>query len=176
MILNVNEFINLTHFQVSDWESLVEYLNDDEVYNNTISIPRPYTQETAFNYLKMVESTWLETGIQSQFAIRLANNNLIGSIGVLNNYGAKSHKNEIGYWIASPFRGKGIMTAVVSYFTKYLMHDLGLKRIEASVMLHNIASEKVLLNAGFEYECLSRNFAFKDGKLLDAKKFVIISD
>ena len=45
----------------------------------------------------------------------------------------KSHRAEIGYWLAKPFWGQGIMTAVVRRACQYAFEEFGLVKIIAHV-------------------------------------------
>lgn len=55
----------------------------------------------------------------------------------------------LGYWIARSHTGAGIMTIAVGAAVETARDELGLHRIEAGTLLHNIASQRVLLRNGF---------------------------
>ncbi|HYI32037.1 MAG TPA: GNAT family protein [Glaciibacter sp.] len=56
----------------------------------------------------------------------------------------------LGYWVDSAYAGRGLATAAVNAIVETARDDLGLHRIEASTLLHNVGYQRVLLNAGFE--------------------------
>jgi [ribosomal protein S5]-alanine N-acetyltransferase len=58
----------------------------------------------------------------------------------------------LGYWIGSPFAGKGYMTSAVTIILRYAFDTLKLHRVEAAVMPENLASLRVLEKAGFRHE------------------------
>jgi ribosomal-protein-alanine N-acetyltransferase len=65
-------------------------------------------------------------------------------------------KAEIGYWLTSRVRGKGIATAATKLLTGYGFETIGFHRIEALVVESNIPSLKVLANAGYQQEGILR--------------------
>ncbi len=94
---------------------------------------------------------------------------LIGGIGAFMKTGLDGHLDEIGYWLAEPFRGQGIMTEVVRRYTQWLFDSRpALVRIEAGVFAHNPASAKVLEKAGFAREGYARQLHVKNGVYIDA--------
>ena len=66
-------------------------------------------------------------------------------------------KAEIGYWLTSGARGKGIATAATKLLTGYGFETIGFHRIEALVVESNKPSLKVLANAGYEQEGILRD-------------------
>ena len=55
----------------------------------------------------------------------------------------------LGYWVAQESAGHGLASAAVAAIVDGATFDLGLHRIEASTLLHNGASQRVLEKAGF---------------------------
>jgi len=58
----------------------------------------------------------------------------------------------IGYWVHSRFQGRGVATAAVALGVDLGMQEVGLHRIEATVMAENVASRRVLEKTGFRTE------------------------
>ncbi|TFC03386.1 GNAT family protein [Cryobacterium sp. MDB2-33-2] len=56
----------------------------------------------------------------------------------------------IGYWVDKDRAGQGLASAALRNVVKHCREDLGLHRIEAGTLLHNLGSQKVLRKAGFE--------------------------
>ena len=92
----------------------------------------------------------------------------MGSIGRVAQTGVAGHSDEIGYWLGTPFRGKGIMSAVALVFSNWLFETSPLVRLEARAFPHNPASIRVLEKAGFEKEGYARKKFIKDGGYLDS--------
>lgn len=56
----------------------------------------------------------------------------------------------VGYWLAQSAQGTGLMTAAVGTAIKVARDHLGLHRLEAATLVHNVASQRVLEKNGFE--------------------------
>ena len=161
--------IRLSAFERSDKPNLLLYMNDPVLYANTLRVPHPYTEADADTWLDLMEKEYALYGKTINWAIRSAEHGVIGGIGAFLNGGFDSHRDEIGYWLAEPFRGKGIMTAVVIQFCQYLYDSRpALVRIEAGVFAHNLASVRVLEKAGFEKEGFAKKLHVKKGEYLDS--------
>jgi ribosomal-protein-alanine N-acetyltransferase len=166
--------IVLSRVNKKDKSSLIKYLNDFDIYKNTSNIPHPYTSKDAVWWINHVKDKAKQTGRLSNFAIRDSNLNLIGGIGFHLKYGLKSHKDEIGYWLAKDFWNKGIMTKVVKKFCEIGFLENNLIRIEAVVFENNPASARVLEKNGFIKEGLLRKYLIKDNVPLNAYLYSLI--
>ena len=56
----------------------------------------------------------------------------------------------LGYWVDHRLEGSGVATGAVAVIVAHARDDLGLHRVEASTLLHNVASQRVLERNGFE--------------------------
>jgi RimJ/RimL family protein N-acetyltransferase len=97
----------------------------------------------------------------------------MGGAGFLDLEIGKSHKTELGYWLAKRFWGQGIMTRVIKKLVTLGFEEFGLKRITATIFAHNTASQRCLEKNHFVFEGQLKNYYFKDKKLVDAKLFAI---
>ena len=173
----VNEHISLTPFLESDKPNLIRYLNDPVIYKNTLRIPSPYTEADADAWITASQEKVAENGRSFNWTIRHATHGLIGGTGAFVRTGIDGHLDEIGYWLAEPFRGQGIMTEVTIQHCKWLFETRpALVRIEAKVHADNPASVRVLEKAGFEREGFARKFAVKDGAYIDVFLLAKIRD
>jgi RimJ/RimL family protein N-acetyltransferase len=73
----------------------------------------PYTDADFQAWLEVVATAAKQQGQPVNWAIRDEMEFLIGGCGFENLQIGKSHRAEIGYWLAKPHWGRGIMTAVV---------------------------------------------------------------
>jgi RimJ/RimL family protein N-acetyltransferase len=69
----------------------------------------------------------------------------------------EEEKAEIGYWLTTDVRGKGIATKATKLLTEYGFETIGFHRIEALVVESNKPSLKVLSNAGYKQEGVLRD-------------------
>jgi [ribosomal protein S5]-alanine N-acetyltransferase len=172
----VNEQIHLSEFQFTDQAACVELLTEKEIYDLTLRIPYPYTEADFQRWLNIVEKTKQEEGRPFHWAIRNEKNSLIGGCGFDGLQISKSHLAEIGYWLAKPYWGCGIMTAVVGRLCQVAFSEFGIVKIIAHVFSENAASAKVLEKCGFEQEGLLRKHYLKDGNHLDARLFALVKE
>jgi RimJ/RimL family protein N-acetyltransferase len=98
----------------------------------------PYTETAADEWLALVARTTPQQGRPVQWAIRNTEA-LIGGCSFDGFQVGKSHRGEVGYWLAKPFWGRGIMTAVVRRVCRYAFEEFGLVKITAHVFPHNPA-------------------------------------
>ena len=77
------------------------------------------------------------------------------------------HTAEMGYWLAEPFWGKGIMTQAVKCMTAYAIRELKMLGIYAEPYTTYPASVSVLKKAGFVCEGILHSNVLKNGKVLD---------
>ena len=146
-----------------DIDALVKYANNRKVWLNLRdAFPHPYTAASAQAFLEMV-------GRQSPttyFALA-AREEAIGSIGISLNRDVHRLTAEMGYWLAEPYWGQGIMTETVARFSDYAFDHFGLVRIYAEPYANNPGSCRVLEKAGYALEGRLRSSAIKDGRMLD---------
>ena len=172
--LTVNSSIHLSEIQPSDKDAYVEHLNDKDIYDRTLRIPYPYTGSDAEEWLAMVAKSTTEHGQPVNWAIRNEQDCLIGGVGFDGLALGKSHRAEIGYWLAKSYWGQGIMTAVVKRACEFAFSEWGLAKITAHVFSFNTASARVLEKCGFEPEGSLRRHILKDGQHLDARLFGLL--
>ncbi|MGZ4638821.1 MAG: GNAT family N-acetyltransferase [Actinomycetes bacterium] len=55
----------------------------------------------------------------------------------------------LGYWLGAAYTGRGLAAAAVSGIVRVAFEELGLHRIQAGTMLHNVRSQRVLERNGF---------------------------
>lgn len=165
----LREHLTLRPFVPDDKPNLIRYLNDPTIYRNTQKIPSPYTEADADWWIHHVREIHEQQGIHANLAISHDEHGVIGGIGCFLHTGIAGHCDEIGYWLAEPFRGQGIATEAVQVFCNWLFDNRpSLVRIEAKVYTHNPASARVLEKAGFQREGLARKLVIKDGAYIDA--------
>jgi RimJ/RimL family protein N-acetyltransferase len=166
-----NEFC-IRSYEFSDLDAIVKYANNYNVSRLLRDqFPHPYTRFDAEAWL--MESCNQE--IETNFAI--ANHTeLIGGIGIVRQTDVNRFSAEIGYWIAEPFWGKGIVTNALKIFTDYVFRNFEINRIFANVFEGNTASERVLLKAGYKKEAMLRKAVCKEKKFLDEYIYAILKE
>lgn len=82
----------------------------------------------------------------------------------------------VGYSMDQAHNGKGYTTEAVKLVVKYAFEELGLHRIEAGVMPHNLGSMRVLLKAGFHKEGIARENVKVNGQWQDHQTLAIVNN
>jgi RimJ/RimL family protein N-acetyltransferase len=160
--------IPTTFGDIRPWSSLdagalAKYANNRKIWLNlTDGFPHPYTIENAHDFLGMVAAQ----NPTSFFAIA-TDGEAIGGIGVSLHQDVYRLTAEMGYWLAEPYWGRGIMTEAVAAFAGFAFAAFGLLRIYARPYARNVASCRVLEKAGFVCEGCLRSSVIKDGVILD---------
>ena len=174
MSIVVNEQLHLSEFCAADKPALIAHLNERAIYDRTLRIPYPYTEASADEWLKIAAQTTRQQGRPVCWAVRQADEFLIGGVGFEGFQAGKSHRAEIGYWLAKPYWGRGIMTAVVRAVCAHGFQELDLRKITAHVFAGNDASARVLTKCGFVQEGFLREHYDKADRLIDALLFGLL--
>lgn len=99
---------------------------------------------------------------------------IIGDCGFHTWY-VKHNRAEIGYAIKiESHRNQGIMSSVMPVMLQYGFDNMKLHRVEALVGKDNIASQKLLLNNGFEKEGILREHYLVNGNYEDSVIYGLI--
>lgn len=173
MRLALDDHFEITDIAASDRETYVEYLNDPQIYAQTLSIPRPYTAADADAWIVRCAEKTSRMGVSSNWAIRDEAGRLAGGIGFLD-YEPGAFRAELGYWLARPYWNRGIVTRAVRAAAAHGFDDLGLLRITANVFSFNDASARVLEKNGFQLEGVLRGHYRKDGRIFDGKLYGLL--
>ena len=160
--------VTLRDFRMRDVGRLVDILNQPSVtqYLST-KIPNPYTKEDAM--------WWVQEGSTQGF-IRAVEyeGELVGCIGVNPGNFEYERSGEVGYWLCSSHWRKGIMREALRQIITLTFSNTNIERIFACVFSSNFASQKLLLNAGFEQEAILQHAIFKNGRFYDSHIFAIL--
>lgn len=162
----------LRDWQAADAPALARYANNPKIWANLRdAFPHPYLPEDARAFITRVNAARPVT----VFAIA-SRVEAIGSIGLVPGQDVHRFTAELGYWLAEPFWGRGIMTRAVRALADYAFAEMKLHRIYAEPYAGNPASSRVLVKAGFRLEGVMRANAFKQGKVLDQALYALVNE
>jgi ribosomal-protein-alanine N-acetyltransferase len=160
--------IRFGEYMIRDWREedapgITKYANNREISKNLRDgFPYPYTLSDAEEFLFKVRQqdprTFFALATEAQ---------VIGGIGLGPGEDVHRFTAEMGFWLAEPFWGKGIMTEAVKRFTELAWERYQLQRIYAEPYTTNPASARVLEKAGYSLEGTMRANVFKGGRVLD---------
>lgn len=153
----------LRPWTMNDLDSLVKHAGNYRIAKfMTDQFPHPYTAENGKAFLEFVAK---DTPLHI-FAISIENE-AAGGIGLHPQTDIHCKNAELGYWLAEPFWGKGIVTKAVFQMVDYGFKTFDIDRIFARPFGTNPASQKVLEKAGFTLEARLEKTLFKNGEYLD---------
>jgi len=75
---------------------------------------------------------------------------IVGRITLNNIVRGPFQSASVGYWVIAKANGRGLASAAVADIKRISFGELGLHRLEAGTLKHNIRSQKVLERNGFE--------------------------
>ncbi|MET0807319.1 MAG: GNAT family N-acetyltransferase [Pseudoxanthomonas sp.] len=157
----------LRPWRQEDLDSLVRHADDPQVSRGVSDrFPSPYTREDGEEFLsgRVLDLSGPVLAIE-------IDGQACGGIGARPGQGERAHAAEFGYWLGRTHWGKGTMTGAVSVFTPWVMRELQLYRLYATVLGFNIGSAQVLRRNGFLEEGVQRAAVFKRGVLHDLRVF-----
>ena len=168
--------IVLRALKKSDAKSIQEKLNDKEVSRYTRIIPYPYTLRHAQDFIKIVQQRPGSSREEYSFGIEIKETRKIIGIISLTHIDYQNRNAEVGYWLGKKYWGKGLAKETLFGILSFGFDNLELFRIYANVMHPNIASMKLLENAGFKFEGRMRKSVLKDGEWLDELRYSILEE
>jgi ribosomal-protein-serine acetyltransferase len=84
---------------------------------------------------------------------------------------------DIGYWLAPPFRRRGLMTEAVRHWLSYLFADLGLRKVGIRCAGGNAASAAIPRRIGIPQEgCLRQHRAYAGIGIQDELLFGVLTE
>lgn len=166
--------VNLRPLCSSDIDALCEHARDREISRFTF-IPHPYRPDHARRFLEYCriqarKEIGMHLGIEERSTGRI--------IGVVGIEGIDRHnrKAEIGYWLGKKYWRQGIASEAVSLVLKYLFGTLRMKRVYAHVFPGNVASERMLLRLGFQFEGMERASRLRRGRWMDCFLYAMLRE
>jgi len=166
----ITENLILRETKLADAPAIFQIFADDEVTKYHDLETATNLEQVQFLIERRAERFKNQQGIRWGIA-RKEDNVIIGSCG----YGIKnSFQASIGYELAREYWRKGFMTEALKAIIQWGFYQLDLNRIEAFVMLENIASIKLLENLDFVEEGFLREYGFWKGQFHDLKIFSLL--
>lgn len=137
------------------------------------AISSDYSMAHALDYVQRTDTS-VRTQRELPFVIEYGNGDdrtFAGTIS-FHSLSVKNSVGELGYWMTSSMRGKGIATTAARILTDYGFATIGFKRIEALVDIENMPSVALLETAGYQREGILKNKITRDdGRQVDMYLF-----
>lgn len=152
--------------EISD---LVHYANNWNIAKNlTDKFPFPYTEEHGKTFIEFAS----KGNPIHIFAIEIEGR-AAGGIGIHPQDDIHRKNAELGYWLAEPYWGKGIMSIAINNVVDFAFETYNINRVFARPFGTNIASQKVLEKNKFVLEGKFEKVLIKDGILIDELIYAI---
>jgi ribosomal-protein-alanine N-acetyltransferase len=157
-------------WKVADAEPLARHADNHKIWLNLRdAFPHPYTRQHARDFIKSTRNRAPDT----MFAIAVGDE-AVGGVGFVLHHDVERVSAEIGYWLAEPFWGRGIVTEALRAVTEYAVATHALTRIYAVPFAANAASCRVLEKAGYVLEARLQRSAIKNGVVTDQFQYAFI--
>jgi ribosomal-protein-alanine N-acetyltransferase len=159
----------LRPWSLNDLDNLVKFANNPAIAKNmTDQFAQPYTIQNGKAFIafatKESPANILAIDIGGQAS---------GGIGIHPQTDIHCKNAELGYWLAEPFWGQGIMTKAIGQMVDYGFRHWNINRIYARPFGTNLASQKALEKAGFLLEGRFEKSLFKNGDYVDELIYAI---
>jgi len=156
-------------WRIEDAKNLAEALNNKKILDSLRDgLPFPYTEEDAKAYITAMLNA--DKNTTYAFAITV-HDKAVGSIGVFRKDNIHCKTAEMGYYVAEPYWGRGLVTGAVNQICRFVFENTDIIRIFAEPFAYNTASCRVLEKAGFTCEGTLRKNAVKNGVVIDMKMY-----
>lgn len=158
----------LRPWSMDDLPSLVRYANNFEIAKNMMDgFPYPYSEQSGIDFIEMTQKS------KSLFQCIEINGEAAGSSGIHLRTDVYKKNAEIGYWLAEPYWGKGIISRVIPMMVDEGFEMFDIERIYAGVFGRNKASQHVLEKNGFVLEGQFEKTIFKNGQFEDEMVYAV---
>lgn len=159
----------LRPWKKDDIRSLVKFANNWNISKNmTDKFPFPYSEENAKTF---IEYATKDNPVHI-FAIEI-DGNAAGGIGIHLQDDIHRKNAELGYWLAEPYWGRGIISCAIKQIVDFGFKTYDITRIFARPFGTNIASQKVLEKNNFILEGKFEKVLIKNGELEDELIYAI---
>jgi RimJ/RimL family protein N-acetyltransferase len=158
----------LRPWSMDDLPSLVKYAANFDIAKNMMdSFPHPYSEKSGIDFIEMTQRT------KNLILCIEIDGEAAGSTGIHLRSDIYRKNAEIGYWLAEPFWGKGIISRVIPMIVDKGFDTFDIERIFANVFARNKASQRVLEKSGFVLEGQFEKTIFKNGQFEDEMVYAV---
>lgn len=156
----------LRSWQAGDAPSIANYANNPKIAANLRDFfPSPYILKDAEEYVASCLNADESAGFQRVIEV---DGEAAGNLSVSCGQDVYRKSAELGYWLAEPFWGNGIMTEAIRQVCEEAFRRYDIVRIYAEPFAWNKGSRRALEKAGFTLEGVLRNSVIKNGTVGDS--------
>ena len=117
--------------------------------------------------LKFIEDSKHQLDMQEALALGIFYNGaIVGGVGMYK-WEHDVKKARVGYWVATPYEGKGIVTRTLQHFFQFMFVKIGLNKVEIHFSAANKRSAAVAARMGCRVEGIIRQSVQRNGLIED---------
>lgn len=164
------EQIYLRPITAEDTEMVVRWRNQPGVVGNFI-YRKPVSCEEHRDWL----ANKVFKGLVHQFVVCMNEGDIpLGSV-YLQSFAKEHRRAESGIYLDEQACGKGVGTEAVKLLVRYAFEALGMHKLTARVLAHNMASRRLHEKAGYVQEAYLKEELFLDGQYEDLILFGVLN-
>jgi putative acetyltransferase len=154
--------------ELDDWRDIANLMALPKIRHGTLRLPFASPEQTR---------KWIETTSEDHTSIvAVLDGRLVGSAGVVQFKGRRSHVGSIHLCVHDEYQGRGIGSALLAALIDAADNWLNLRRLELTVFVDNEAAMRLYKKFGFEIEGTRRCDAFRDGAFADSYAMARVRD
>lgn len=161
----------LRPFRPEDARAVQHLAGAREIADTTLHIPHPYKDGMAEEWIGTHAGAW-ERNEMATFAVTTSADGLVGAVSL--RLRPEHARAELGYWIGTPFWGRGYATEAAGALVRFGFETLDLNRIHATHLTRNPASGEVMRKIGMRHEGTLRQHVRKWNQLEDLALYAIL--
>lgn len=164
----------LRSLMLEDAKRIEELASDYEIAKTTLTIPHPYPQGSAVNFINSVLEAEKNKKLVIFAIINKENNQLIGVINL--NIAEAYKRGELAYWIGKPYWGNGYGTEAAKALMNYGFNKLNLNKVFAQSFTANPGSWRIMEKIGLKYEGTLRQHVIRMGQFHDLAHYSLLKE
>jgi ribosomal-protein-serine acetyltransferase len=132
-----------------------------------------YSESQSIAWVAFAQQAWAD---RTEFPLAIvdrATGAVVGGTGI-NQIGWAHRVGNIGYWVSTAHRGRGVARFAAQQAALLGFGELGLTRLEIVTLPHNGASQRVAESLGATCECVARNRLVLHGVPHDALVYSLV--
>ena len=151
--------VDLRPWAEGDVVAIADACRDPEIAHWIDDVPAPYSRADARAYVATARRGWKDGSLWAFAVTDTRTGDVLGSCGIGWQDRAQAVA-EIGYWVRSDTRRRGIATRAVRLAARWAFDECGVQRLQLRADTRNAASLRVAERAGFHREGVLRSIRY----------------